>query len=86
MTKSARLAPLSGKKLITLLIKDGWIIKRRARHGLSLFKKFSDRTRVTIVPDTSALLDDGTLAAILGPKQTNIGKAGLIQLIDKYGI
>ena len=86
MPKYARLSPLSGRKLIKLLEKDGWIVKRRARHGVAMAKKFPDRTRVTIVPDTNALLDDGTLAAILGPKQTDIGKAGLVNLINRYGV
>ena len=86
MPKYARLSPLSGRKLITLLQKDGWVFKRRARHGVALAKQFSARTRVTVIPDTSTILDDGTLGAILGPKQTNIGKAGLIDLVNKYGV
>jgi hypothetical protein len=32
---------ISGKKLVNLAVKDGWVIKRRARHGLSLAKKSS---------------------------------------------
>jgi predicted RNA binding protein YcfA (HicA-like mRNA interferase family) len=86
MPKSARIPPLSGKKLIRLLEKDGWVVKRRATHGVSMTKQFSERVRVTVVPQSNALLDDGTLAAILSPKQTNIGKAGLIELVNKYGI
>jgi predicted RNA binding protein YcfA (HicA-like mRNA interferase family) len=76
---------LSGKELIKLLSRDSWVIKRRARHGVALAKVFEDRTRVTVIPDTRAPLDEGTLAAILGPKQMNIRKRGLKDLINKFG-
>jgi predicted RNA binding protein YcfA (HicA-like mRNA interferase family) len=76
---------ISGKNLIKLAVKDGWEIKHRATHGLSLAKKFADKTRVTVIPDKKALLPDGTLAAILGPKQMGIGRKGLEELISKYG-
>lgn len=80
------LPAISGKKLIKLLAKDGWINKRKTTHGISLYKKHKDRTRVTIIPNKSDDLPKGTLSAILGPKQTNIGREGLEELIDKYGI
>jgi predicted RNA binding protein YcfA (HicA-like mRNA interferase family) len=76
---------ISGKKLIKLAEKDGWEIKRRATHGIALAKKFSDKTRVTVIPYTRAPLDEGTLAHIIGPQQMGIGKQGLAQLIEKYG-
>ena len=76
---------ISGKKLIKLAVKDGWVVKRRARHGVALAKKFNDRTRVSVIPDTRAPLDEGTLSAIIGPKQMGIGKKGLAELIEKYG-
>lgn len=77
---------LSGRQLIKLLVKDGWSIGRRAKHGTTLTKSFGDRTKVTFVPDTRASLPLGTLMAILGFKQTGIGRRGLIDLIDKYSI
>ncbi len=77
---------VTGKQLIRLLLKDGWAIRRRARHGLAMTKSFNNRTRVTIIPDTRAPLDDGTLAAILGAKQSGIGKPGLQKLIDEHGL
>lgn len=86
MVKYTRLPTINGKKLIKLLQKAGWIIHGRAKHGVALRKSYADRTRVTIVPDTSAPLDDGTLSAILGHKQTNIRKKGLLKLINKFGI
>lgn len=76
---------ISGKNLIKLAVKDGWVIKHRATHGISLAKKYPDKTRVTVIPDKKALLPDGTLAAIIGPKQMGIGRKGLEELIKKYG-
>lgn len=81
-----KIPAISGKKLIKLLKKDAWLVKRQAKHGVALAKTTSDRTRVTVVPDTSASLDDGTLAAILGPKQTGIGKKGLLGILNDFGI
>ena len=86
MNAHRELPTISGKKLIKLAVKDGWIVKRRTKHGVGLAKGYSDRTRVTVIPDTRAPLDDGTLSAILGHKQMGIGKKGLRDLIDKYGI
>jgi len=86
MVKYTKLPAISGKKLIKLLKKDDWIIHAQTRHGVALRKSFSDRTRVTIIPDTSASLDDGTLSAILGSKQTGIGKRGLLGLVNKWGL
>jgi len=84
--KYTKVPAISGKKLIKLLKKDDWIAKRHAQHGVALAKSFAGRTRVTWIPDTSASIDDGTLAAILGPKQTGIGKKGLLDLINKFGL
>ncbi len=86
MPKYTRLPAISGKKLIKLLQKDGWIIHRRTHHGVALRNKIGDRTRVTVVQDTKATLPDGTLSKILGQDQTRIGKKGLLDLINKYGI
>jgi predicted RNA binding protein YcfA (HicA-like mRNA interferase family) len=86
MTHDKKLPRISGKQLIRLAVKDGWIVKRRARHGVALSKKFADRTRVTVIPDTRVELDEGTLSAIIGHKQMGIGKHGLLELIDEYGL
>jgi predicted RNA binding protein YcfA (HicA-like mRNA interferase family) len=86
MTPDRKLPRISGKRLIRLATKDGWVIKRRARHGVALSKKYGERTRVTIIPDTRAELDEGTLSAIIGPKQMGIGKQELFRLIDRYGL
>jgi predicted RNA binding protein YcfA (HicA-like mRNA interferase family) len=81
-----KLPRISGKQLIRLAVKDDWVIRRRARHGVALTKKLSDRTRVTVIPDSRAELDEGTLSAIIGPKQMGIGKKGLLELINEYGL
>jgi len=86
MTPDKKLPRIRGKQLIKLVQKDGWIIRRRATHGVALAKKFGDRSRVTVIPDSRAELDEGTLAAIIGPKQMGIGKQGLLELIDRYGM
>lgn len=83
---SSKLPAISGKKLIRLLEMDGWSEARRANHGVALAKPFGDRTRVTIVPDSRATLPIGTLMAILGPKQTDIGRGGFLKLINTYGL
>ena len=86
MAKYTKIPAISGNKLIKLLLKDNWEMKRQATHGVAMAKSAGDYTRVTIIPTTSASLDSGTLASILGPKQTNIGRKGLLELINKFGI
>jgi predicted RNA binding protein YcfA (HicA-like mRNA interferase family) len=86
MSKYTQLPALSGKQLIELLQKDDWITKRRSTHGVALVKHFGNHSKVTVIPDTTASLDDGTLAAILGVKQTGISKKGLLDLVNKFGL
>jgi predicted RNA binding protein YcfA (HicA-like mRNA interferase family) len=78
-----KIPALSGFELIKILKKDGWIEHRRTTHGIALKKRVDDRTRVTIVPKTRATLPIGTLMAILGEKQTGLGRSGLLQLLNK---
>jgi len=81
------LPAISGNQLIKLLVKNGWTKrKKKARHGIALYKKYRDRTRVIIIPNKNDDLPKGTLSAILGPKQANIRRKGLEKLIEKYGI
>lgn len=86
MAKYTKLPTITGKELIKLLQKDGWIVHRRTRHGVALIKKMGDHTKVTIIQDTRATLPEGTLSEILGQKQTGMGKKGLLNLINKFGI
>jgi predicted RNA binding protein YcfA (HicA-like mRNA interferase family) len=76
---------ITGPQLIALLTKDGWQAGRVARHGQSLRKRAGDRTLVTVIPTKTEPLPAGTLAAILGPKQTQLGKAGLSRLLERHG-
>jgi hypothetical protein len=68
------------------LIKDGWESGRKATHGITLTKKTSDRTLVTFIPDKKISLPEGTLHAILGVKQTQLGKSGLLRILNSYGL
>lgn len=77
---------ITGNQLIRLLEQDGWIYQRDTKHGVSLWKEIKGRKVVTVIPTKNSPLPDGTLSAILGPKQTGIGKRGLRSLIDKYGL
>ena len=58
----------------------------RTRHGVWLVKQKDARKINTVVPDKKIELPDGTLSGILGPKQTGIGKQGLLELLNKYGL
>ncbi len=81
------LPAITGKQLIRLLQKDGWERRHRCTHGVSLAKHLPNgRTLVTVVPDKRSSLRPGTLAAILGPDQTALGRKGLAALIDRYGL
>ena len=82
--KYQKIPALNGFELIKLLKKDGWVEHRKTTHGIALKKRVCDRTRVTIVPKTRATLPTGTLMAILGEKQTGLGRLGLLQLLCKY--
>ena len=84
--KYTKIPAITGKQLIRLLRKDGWVVGRRATHGISLTKNIGDRTIVTVIPDTRASLDTGTLGAIIGPKQTRLGKKRSLKLLNKYGL
>jgi predicted RNA binding protein YcfA (HicA-like mRNA interferase family) len=81
---SQKLPAISGNELIKLLLKDNWEISHKATHGISMKKRFPDgRYRVTIIPTSNESLPKGTLAAILGPKQTNLRRDGLLDLLKK---
>ena len=79
------LPAISGPELLKLLQKDGWVVQRQTRHGESLVKTDEKgRKSVTVIPTKGRSLPKGTLGAILGPKQTNIGREGLLKLIERY--
>lgn len=79
-----KIPALSGNQLNRLLIKNGgWIEHGHRRHGVAKKKRVGNKTRVTIIPKTNDPLTPGTLSAILGPKQTGIGRKGLLALLRK---
>ena len=77
---------ITGFQLLRLLEKDGWKRGRYSNHGWTLSKKYTDKTRVTVIPVKKSSLIDKTLSLILSPKQTGIGKHGLLELLNKYGL
>jgi len=81
-----QLPAITGKQLIRLFSDAGWTRGRKTLHGVAFRKQFSDRVRVTTIPDKRSSLPSGTLAAILGPKQSGIGHAGLVDLIARFGV
>jgi predicted RNA binding protein YcfA (HicA-like mRNA interferase family) len=84
---SGQLPAITGRQLIRLLEKDNWIRGRKSLHGITFRKLHPDGiTRVTTIPDKRSPLPDGTLNAILGPKQTGIGRDGLAELIQRHGL
>lgn len=86
MKRYTKVPALTGEQLITLLERDGWKIGRRATHGVSLTKLVDERTLVTIVPTSRETIPSGTLSEILGPRQTRIGRKGLLAIINKQGL
>ena len=81
------LPSITGMKLIRLLRRGGFVEGRKSRHGRTLTKRLPEGiTVVTFVPETRADLPPGTLAHILGPKQTRLGRSGLLALISEHGL
>jgi predicted RNA binding protein YcfA (HicA-like mRNA interferase family) len=78
---SGGLPAVNGPRLIGLLESDGWQIDGRSPHGITLKKMVGGEVRVTTIPTKSRSLPPGTLAAILGPMQTGLGRAGLLRLL-----
>ena len=69
-----------------LLEQDGWTSGGRRTHGILYYKHFPGelRPRYTVIPDKSTPLSRKTLGAILGVRQTGLGRVGLQELRDKY--
>ncbi|HZT05703.1 MAG TPA: hypothetical protein VFC51_01620 [Chloroflexota bacterium] len=80
------LPALTGSQLIRLLTLDGWEEQRRSRHGVALGKAIGGRRRVAVVPTKTGSMHPNTLARLLGPKQTGVGRAGLVRLIERHGL
>lgn len=82
------LPAVTGRQLIRLFRCDGWEEKsKRTREGIFFFKRFPDGTvRRTVIPPKRRPLTPGLLSAILGPKQSGIGRDGLAAMIERYGL
>ena len=76
---------LNGPRLARLLEADGWAYQRECPHGWAYAKTVRGEVRVTTIPKKKRSIPPRTLAAILGPKQTQLGKRGLRRLLEKYG-
>lgn len=81
---AADLPAISPKVLIKILENEGWQIKRRANHGLAMAKFFEGKNYITIIPTKDKSIPKGTLMAILGPKQTKIGRDRFLELYKTY--
>ena len=79
----AEIPALTGRQLISLLMRNGWVEQRRANHGVFLVKLVDGRRRTALVKDTSRDIPRGTLSAILSSKQTGLGRAGLLRLMER---
>lgn len=75
------LPAISGPKLIDALKNDGWAVDGRSTHGITLKKMVAGELRITTIPTKSRSLPTGTLSAILGARQTGLGRAGLLRLL-----
>lgn len=81
------LPAITGKQLIRLLRLDGWKEGEHKTHGIGFRKSIEPgRTLIAIVPNKRNSLPIGTLAKILSPQQTQLGRAGLLDLISKHGL
>ena len=85
MQKYRKLPTMTGKQLLALLMKDGWISCGQKTHGVGLTKMVGHINLVTVIPANRPVVDF-VLSAILGPQQTRIGKKGLLELVNKYGL
>jgi len=87
MKRYTTLPAITGRQLIRLLNKkDGWQITGTCPHGVSLMKDVAGKRRVTTVQNSHESLPKGTLDAILSEKQTGLGRNGLRDLLNKYGL
>jgi predicted RNA binding protein YcfA (HicA-like mRNA interferase family) len=81
---AADLPAINPKDLIKILEIEGWQIKRRANHGLAMAKYFDGKNHITIIPTKDKSMPKGTLMAILGMKQTQIGREHFLELYKAF--
>lgn len=72
---------ISGPELAKLLKDDGWIAVGRNAHGIAYKKVVDGKPLIATIPTDSRSLPKGTLRNILSPKQTGLGREGLLRLV-----
>jgi predicted RNA binding protein YcfA (HicA-like mRNA interferase family) len=81
------LPAITGKQLERLFRLDGWEPKRRAQEETFFAKKdAAGVVRHTVITTKNRPLASGTLTAMLGPKQSNVGRDGLREMIRRHGL
>ena len=81
---SGGMRAVNGPQMAKLLELDGWVRHGQNAHGWTYKKTFPNGlTRVTTVPNETRPMPRGTLSAILGPKQTGLGRSGFLRLLSK---
>ncbi|GEM_PF-716348 len=79
---ASKLPQLSGNELIRLYKENGWVADGRRTHGLALVKELHGERIVVIIPTKNRPLKDRTLNGIIGPKQSRVGRAGLLAMLE----
>ncbi len=77
---SVDLPAINPKDLIKIFENEGWQIQRRANHDLAMSKYFNGKNHITIIPMKDKSMPKRTLMAILGIKQTQIGRERFLEL------
>ena len=81
---SGGLPAITGPELAKLIEGDGWVYQRESTHGWSYTKTVAAQVMITTIPrKKNRSLPSGVLSAILGPKQTNLGRQGLLRLLKQ---
>jgi predicted RNA binding protein YcfA (HicA-like mRNA interferase family) len=79
---SGGIPAINGPKLAKLLEGDGWQRHGGNPHGWTYKKTLANgETLVTTVPNETSPMAKGTLNAILGPRQTRLGRSGFLKLL-----
>jgi predicted RNA binding protein YcfA (HicA-like mRNA interferase family) len=81
---SGGIPSLNGPEMAKLLEGDGWSRHGANAHGWTYKKTLpSGETLVTTIPNETSPIAKGTLNAILGPKQTRLGRRGFLRILRK---
>ncbi|TET22606.1 MAG: hypothetical protein E3J78_02915 [Candidatus Cloacimonadota bacterium] len=84
--KYTKAPAITGIQLLRLFKKAGGKIVGRCDHGYAIQIFVKGQYRITTVQDRSDPIPPTTLGQILGPKQTFLGKRGLLNLLNEHGL